>query len=70
MIFIKNGYIKTMVGEDIPNGAILMVKDPATGNLVPTVAEEVCVGCGACENLCPVRPVSAITVHGKQEHLS
>ena len=53
-----------------PNGAILMVKDPATGNLVPTVAEEVCVGCGACENLCPVRPVSAITVHGKQEHLS
>ena len=49
-----------------PSGAVIMVKDPGTGNLMPTVAEEVCIGCGACENLCPVRPVSAITVHGKR----
>jgi hypothetical protein len=25
--------------------------------------------CGACEQLCPVRPVSAITVNGRFEHL-
>ena len=24
MLLIKNGYIKTMVGEDIPNGCVLM----------------------------------------------
>ena len=53
-----------------PSGAILMVKDRATGNLIPTVAEEVCIGCGACEYICPVRPLSAITVNGKEEHLS
>ncbi|MCR5326934.1 MAG: 4Fe-4S dicluster domain-containing protein [Bacteroidales bacterium] len=35
----------------------------------PVVAEEQCIGCGKCEYLCPVRPVSAITVKGLEEHL-
>ena len=52
-----------------PSGAILMVEDPETGNKIPTVAEEICIGCGACEFLCPVRPISAIIVNGKNEHL-
>jgi len=52
-----------------PTGAIRMVEDPDTGLPVPTVAEEICIGCGACEFLCPVRPVSAITVEGRYEHL-
>ena len=30
----------------------------------PVVAEEQCIGCGACEYLCPARPISAITVNG------
>lgn len=29
-----------------------------------------CIGCGACENLCPVRPVSAIHVEGREIHTS
>jgi NAD-dependent dihydropyrimidine dehydrogenase PreA subunit len=34
----------------------------------PVVAEEICIGCGKCEYLCPARPVSAITVHGIETH--
>ena len=27
-----------------------------------------CTGCGACEHLCPVRPLSAIHVEGHEVH--
>ena len=27
-----------------------------------------CIGCGACENLCPARPFSAIYVEGHTMH--
>ena len=50
-----------------PAGAIRMVrKDPDNGHSlhIPTVIEERCIGCGACENLCPARPISAITIDG------
>lgn len=33
---------------------------------VPAVNEEHCIGCGACENLCPSRPFSAIYVEGHE----
>jgi len=33
---------------------------------VPAVNEERCIGCGACENLCPARPFSAIYVEGHE----
>ena len=50
-----------------PSGAIKLV---AYGeNRIPAIAEEVCTGCGACEYLCPVRPISAITVNGKYQHI-
>ena len=52
-----------------PAGAILMVEDEATGFKHPVVNEELCIGCGACENLCPSRPISAITVNGRHNHL-
>ncbi|MBQ5394790.1 MAG: 4Fe-4S binding protein, partial [Alistipes sp.] len=29
---------------------------------------ERCIGCGACEHLCPSRPFSAIYVEGNQTH--
>ena len=52
-----------------PAGAILMVEDEATGFKHPVVNEELCIGCGACENLCPSRPISAITVNGRHNHI-
>lgn len=54
-----------------PVGAIHMVPvDGAdnTGLKIPVVNEERCIGCGACENLCPVRPFSAIYVEGHIQH--
>ncbi len=35
---------------------------------VPAIDEIKCIGCGACENLCPVRPFSAIYVEGHEKH--
>ena len=54
-----------------PVGAIRMVKkNPEDENSlrIPTVNEEKCIGCGACENLCPARPLSAIHVEGHEMH--
>ncbi|KAB5330750.1 4Fe-4S dicluster domain-containing protein, partial [Bacteroides stercoris] len=35
---------------------------------IPVVNTERCIGCGACENLCPARPFSAIYVEGHIMH--
>lgn len=35
---------------------------------IPAVNTERCIGCGACENLCPARPFSAIYVEGHEVH--
>lgn len=35
---------------------------------IPVVNTERCIGCGACENLCPARPFSAIYVEGHEMH--
>ena len=51
-----------------PVGAIRMVTNRA-GRQVPVVNEEICIGCGACENLCPVRPISAVRVNGREQHV-
>ncbi len=42
----------------------------ADGVPVPMVNEQICVGCGICENNCPVHPVSAIRVYsfGDRRH--
>ena len=54
-----------------PAGAIEMVSsdpDDDLSPLVPAVNEARCIGCGACEYLCPVRPLSAIHVEGHEVH--
>lgn len=35
---------------------------------IPVIDTESCIGCGACENLCPARPFSAIYVEGHEVH--
>lgn len=59
-----------------PTGAIVMVPKTAGEDpdlpmtlKVPTIDETRCIGCGACENLCPARPFSAIYVEGREDHL-
>lgn len=54
-----------------PTGAITMVaSDPDIPDSpkIPAVNVERCIGCGACENLCPARPFSAIYVEGHENH--
>lgn len=51
-----------------PSGAIRMVDFEGSPFKIPTVSEAQCIGCGACEFLCPSRPVSAITVRGNSTH--
>ena len=54
-----------------PVGAIEMVPsdpDNEESPYVPAVNEARCIGCGACENLCPARPHSAIYVEGHEVH--
>ncbi len=54
-----------------PTGAIQMVPSDAANPdapKIPVVNEERCIGCGACENLCPARPFSAIYVEGHRVH--
>ena len=54
-----------------PTGAIEMVpsdENDEESPMVPAVNENVCIGCGACEYVCPSRPFSAIIVEGHEVH--
>lgn len=54
-----------------PSGAITMMPydpDDATSPKIPIINEERCIGCGACEHVCPARPFSAIFVEGNVVH--
>lgn len=54
-----------------PSGAIVMVPSDSSNPdslKIPVVNPERCIGCGACENLCPARPFSAIYVEGNSVH--
>lgn len=54
-----------------PTGAITMIPSDASNAdslKIPAVDVERCIGCGACENLCPSRPFSAIYVEGHERH--
>lgn len=54
-----------------PTGAILMIplrEDDENSPMVPSVNTAKCIGCGACEDLCPARPFPAIYVEGHEMH--
>ena len=54
-----------------PTGAITMGplnEDDENSPMVPTVNVAKCIGCGACEYVCPARPVAAIHVEGLEDH--
>jgi ferredoxin len=76
-VWIKNNCVVLRDGVECgncerhcPTGAITMVPyQTKDGEVqVPAVDETRCIGCGACENLCPARPFSAIYVEGHEVH--
>jgi Pyruvate/2-oxoacid:ferredoxin oxidoreductase delta subunit len=52
----------------LPDKAIKLQYGVVNGKAVarPCVDEDVCVGCGICQNKCPVRPVRAIRLSAKK----
>lgn len=77
-VWIKKNCVTLTDGVDCgncarhcPTGAIQMVlsePDFPDSFKIPVINTERCIGCGACENLCPARPFSAIYVEGHQMH--
>jgi len=57
--------------EHCPTGAVTMVPvgKPEDALTIPQIDPDLCVGCGACEYICPVRPFRAIYVDGNPTHL-
>ena len=45
-----------------------IVEKPSRFRNFPNIIKEYCIGCGACEHLCPSRPQSAIYVEGHEMH--
>jgi ferredoxin len=57
--------------DKCPTGAIQIIPlnpDDEKSHYMPVVNESRCIGCGACEYYCPVRPLSAIYVNGNEIH--
>ena len=53
--------------EHCPTQAVSM--QPYKGDLrIPTINNDLCIGCGGCEYICPVRPFRAIFVNGNPVH--
>lgn len=70
-VVLTDGVSCGLCSRRCPSGAITMVpSDPNDDKSpkIPVVDEERCIGCGACENLCPSRPFSAIYVEGIERH--
>lgn len=70
-LVLTNGVDCGNCARHCPTGAIEMVPldaDDENSPFVPAVNESACIGCGACENLCPARPFSAIYVEGHEVH--
>jgi formate hydrogenlyase subunit 6/NADH:ubiquinone oxidoreductase subunit I len=70
-VVIRDGVTCTNCARHCPAGAIQLVPLEVGGGgspMVPAIDAERCIGCGACEHLCPARPFSAIYVEGHERH--
>ena len=68
---LRDGVTCGNCAKHCPSGAITMMPyDPedAASPMIPSINTERCIGCGACEHVCPARPFSAIFVEGNLIH--
>lgn len=70
-VVLRDGVSCNNCERHCPTDAIQMIpsvqEDPDSLK-TPIIDVEKCIGCGACENLCPARPYSAIYVEGHLMH--
>ncbi len=65
----KDGTDCAACAEHCPVSAIEMIPfRPEKSLYIPHVHDDVCIGCGACENICPVLPERAIVVRAEAVH--
>ena len=62
-VVITDGEACGACAEHCPTGALEMV-ELKDGLTIPKVIPELCVGCGGCEYICPVRPQRAVEIRG------
>ena len=70
---LRDGVSCGNCAKHCPSGAITMMPyDPedASSPMIPSINTERCIGCGACEHVCPARPFSAIFVEGNVTHIN
>jgi len=66
-VVVANHTACAACSEHCPTKAVEMV--PYLGDLkIPQIDEKICVGCGACEFACPVRPERSIYVEAHNYH--
>ena len=68
---LRDGVACGNCAKHCPSGAITMMPyDPEDDSSpkIPIINTERCIGCGACEHVCPARPFSAIFVEGNLIH--
>jgi ferredoxin len=66
-VVVTNGTDCAACSEHCPTKAVITI--PYGNNLrLPSLNDDLCIGCGACEYACPARPDKAITVTGLREH--
>ena len=53
--------------EHCPVQAVVM-EPYKNGLTIPHVYEYMCIGCGGCESICPVRPIKAINILANEVH--
>lgn len=66
-IVVSEGTSCGACSEHCPTQAVKMVPY-RDGLTIPELNPDICVGCGGCEFICPVRPVRAIFVEGNAVH--
>jgi ferredoxin len=66
-VVVTNGTDCAACSEHCPTKAVFTI--PYGNNLrLPSLNNDLCIGCGACENVCPARPDKAIVVTGWRKH--
>lgn len=71
--FINRCIVKTegtdcgACAEHCPTQAVHMVPYEGT-QTIPHVIPDLCIGCGGCESICPVRPMRAIIIKSNEVH--